>query len=318
MLLWKNRSVRFLVYLLILLFALETTDIIPVKKQGYNRLKSYNRHYTLKANQSDHYDIVAFGDSSVSTDISPEAMVASLPGLRPYNFAFPGLSMNKTMLMATEDRLDVTSPSKAILLGFSTHTLTDAEQVNNKYYYPFKNVPFTELLTIRLTGYDLLNPTSFDYLYWLWTQKSNPTKKKKEAKEQIIPIIHDDTGWFELESDVEKTEFSREDYVNKYKDIALGISPTVVSELLEQVRIWHQKGIRVFGFRVPLAPALIDISDEVDQFNQNQFVTDFMQSGGTWIPINSKGYKTVDGFHLSGREARRLSKDIAEVIKSKL
>ncbi|MBF0110141.1 MAG: hypothetical protein HQL76_13305 [Magnetococcales bacterium] len=304
-------TARVLFYLLAMILVVEDTDLLPVNNRGVsNKSESYNRHFTLKANNTRLHDLVIFGNSPVSTDFSPRDMETVLPGISIYNFGFPALSMNPVLLSATEKQVNPTSKVRAILLGFTPNTLTEADVYNERYYLPFKNVSFGDLMLIRYTGgFDYFLPTSFALLHSAWHKRHEPKSTTKELPAKVI--LHDDTGWWEYQTLKETDDISREDYINKYKAVALRVSPRVMEDVFTFVRRWSGEGFRVFGIRMPLAPSLSAIADEVSGFDQNAFSSAFIRAGGIWLDSDLGGYRSVDGFHMPGEEARRFSRDTA-------
>ncbi|MEO5348013.1 MAG: hypothetical protein H7834_16800, partial [Magnetococcus sp. YQC-9] len=305
--------VRTLIWLLLMVLALEMTHLLPVKKG--KKAVGYNRHFTLKANDPRRFDMILYGHSTANTDLDPDSMATALPDMRIFNFSFPGVSMNPVMFAALERMLDPHSVRKMILLAFTPDNLRAAESINEIYYYPYKNVSWLDLQLYRLNLYELFTPTSPEQLHKAWVERN---RKKESTTPPAKWIWHNDTGWLEVETQRSAgNHFSSHDYVKKYREFVndLRVSTPVMERLFEQIRQWRTQGIRVFGHRSPLPPALERIADEVSQFDEKGFVREFERAGGVWIEVDSNHYATWDGYHLRSEDARKLSGYLAEVIR---
>ncbi len=249
------------------------------------------------------YDLVVMGDSRVYRSISPQAMQAYLPGYRILNFGFSAGGLNSVMYAEAERRLDPGSDIRTIVLGVTPHALTPSTMDNAQY---------VRLLAMQRSYVDLLPLPVLDFF--------SPI-----APEDILAIVnppetHSDyyyqewfaDGW--IASNREPPDPSRG--LRAYSDIFDDnqVSSLLLEALYQQVAVWTQAGIQVYGFRVPTTTAMVELENASSGFDEEAFRIAFEDAGGIWFSFPVERYASYDSSHLHRDSAVLLSGDLAGCI----
>ena len=95
------------------------------------------------------------------------------------------------------------------------------------------------------------------------------------------------------------------------------VSAEMIEALLNTVRGWTARGIRVYGVRPPVSRALYNLENNISGFQEDSFRQQFAEAGGHWLHTENK-YPTYDGSHLNETSARQFSQDLAADIQRDL
>jgi hypothetical protein len=316
---WKERSFISLVLFipfLVLAIALKPRPVpvvvLPISSdQVHEGGAAGERFWVLKTHGNAKFDMVLMGDSRVYRGLSPEAMESVLSDYRIFNFGYSGGALDRVMFAAAERRLDPRSEHPSIVFGVTPLALTPYAARNDHYLQ------------------ELNRPADYIYLrlYWL------PLVHSLEALDiRTIPNVftgdskirmpggyyqefHDD-GWiasWSIPEDPSRTLPSFRDIFSRTP-----VSPRLVQDLMEQTRLWTSRGIRVYAFRVPSSPGMVELESQMSGFDEAGFIEQFEDVGGTWFSIPLEPYHSFDGSHLVKQSAQKLSVDLAKLIQESL
>lgn len=267
-----------------------------------------DRFWSLKANIKTKYNLIALGDSRTYRGISPADIENILPNIKAYNFGFSNGGLNATIFNAAEEKLIKSDSNKIILLGVTAFSINELSK-SNKHYLQELTRPKEEIFE-RIYFGKILN-------YFSPTTPEKIRDLINDIKPEINYIsIHHDNGWVESEKIPKDTMHAIPYYK---KDFSLHTTNyKLVDDLCHQIRLWDNKGIKVFAYRPPAAVPLITLEDSMGNYNESIIKQKIENAGGCWIYIDPTKYKTYDGSHLQKEDARRLSRDIASRIKGHL
>lgn len=266
------------------------------------------RFWVLKAQGTARFDVILMGDSRVYRGLSPQAMETILQGYRILNYGFSGGGLNAEMYAAAEGRLDPRSSKKSIVLGVTPLTLTTRAERNDHFQQEMLRPP--DYVFMHLYWMPLLNALAplgaQDFTSTLAAQNAHPNQ------EGYYLEFHDD-GWVASYT-IPESPLSA---LPSYRDIfsQTPVSPRLVQELVDQTRLWTQRGIQVYAFRVPSSQAMVDLENQMSGFDEAALVKAFEDAGGIWFSIPLAPYHSYDGNHLTKSSAEALSIDLAKLIK---
>lgn len=256
-----------------------------------------------KTHTRERFDIVLIGDSRLYRGVAPSVMRSVFPNMKILNFGYSSAGMSGQLLESGEEKLD-SGGQKIIVLGLTPYSLTASAALNEHFkgfkraiYWPFK-IPF-------LTTIVAPHETVWVITYLLGSKISD-----------YFQIPHPD-GW--IESDRPSVNFDEALKEYKHKFSKERISVEVQNEMLEQVRVWGRKGIKVFGFRPPASKSMEDLEDKLSGYDEARIKDLFLDSGGLWIDFPDRYfYETYDGSHLKAQSAQKLSLALAQYISEVL
>lgn len=247
-------------------------------------------------------DLLILGDSRSLMGLSPTVMAVDLPGVRIRNFGFSGVPYTPEYLNAAERAWDWKSGERAVLIGVTPQSLRNRPQENQ----------FSRSMAT-------LTPISRWMATWTgWAKRRWPPLTRVVFERVVLGQTvdcfrtrHHPDGWVEplVHGVTLKPQF--EDYreIQKYP-----ISEEFTQTLLDRVRTWTDRGIRVYGFRPPTCPQMEAVEND---FDEGQFVNDFVSAGGVWLEPSQQDLKTIDGSHLDTSSANlfstRIAKDLAAI-----
>ena len=266
----------------------------------------------------ERYDMVASGSSRINYGIDPESMQPYLPGLRIYNCAMFGGSINHEILEYLERRkIDWNSPrQRIVLLEISPRIMWDALRKNGSYR-SILNKPPDEIR--RLMAYSPDKRFSFHNFFMpMDRERWNMRQKRKNVTR---PHCHTDTGWYEVENLAITPEMSEASILKRlskanvmraHKD-NYNIDRSF-SEILEKTRAWSAKGVLVFGVEPPIDSRIKALEMELSDYDAKRVHALFQEAGGIMIPISNHYRAELDGSHLDSRQAKQFSAEIAKKI----
>lgn len=267
-----------------------------------------DRFWTFKVYDNKKYNFIILGDSRTYRGISPYEIENILPEFSVFNFAFSNGGLNPIIYKAAEAKLETNKESKIILLGVTALTINDISKSNEQYEKELKRSKKEVFKRIYFGKY-------LNYFSPVTPVMIKDLIKGTKPISNYISIYHDN-GWVESE----KFPIDTLEAFPSYKDdfTLHNTNYQLVDELCKQISLWESKGIKVFAFRPPAAQPLIALEDSLANYNESLIKQKIEMSGGHWIDINPVFYKTYDGSHLPNLEARKLSRYIANKIKTYL
>lgn len=251
-------------------------------------------------------DVVLAGDSRTMCGLSPAVMSNHLGGRTVRNFSFEGKRFDATYLQAVENVLAGRAGPPVIVLGITPMSLLGSGQEVDRFMQIRADLDRRSWLAEQLAEpLRWVEPMSTSQVVDLLTGD--------EESERDIRVYHPD-GWLETEHTPPRPDRT----LAHYRELFGGADRITyrhrTGELLDHVERWREQGIRVFAFRPPTPPAMLELENDLGEFDEPGFVRAFTRAGGTWLDVDPTAYATHDGSHLMIEPARRLSADLAERI----
>jgi len=268
--------------------------------------KLYPKQYwVLKSQWTKCADMVFAGDSRVYAGISPEHINTTVANQRIFNFGYSANGYSKKYLAAIDNLIAPESISKTIVLGIAPHTLTEETLTVNG----FTDHQYT-------SAYNIYMQTHWPrFMYFITPMSFKDIKHgliPKSQEKQFTREYHAN-GWIASKLTPENTVYEKK-YLKYFKENK--VSDRIINNVIHQVKLWHSQGIKVYAFRPPASPNMIQIEDNNSQFNQDQFIVKLSNAGGIWLDLNTTQYHTFDASHLTKLEAIRFSQDIGNLIST--
>jgi hypothetical protein len=257
-----------------------------------------------KSQWGPEYDIVLAGDSRTYCSTSPAVMSQSLGDYRIANFGFPAAGLIEVYLEAVERLLDPASPHRTVILGVTPHSLTPEATMENDFL-EIRNMHAVERQIHLRMGRFLHFLRPFNLM-----ELTNAVTGRKLG---IYQTFYPD-GWVAQR----RVPDNPMNDLNRYSEMFINneVDERSIDEALEFVRSWSSSGTRVYGFRPPTTPEMVELENEKSGFNHALFVTRFEEAGGTWLDLPLYGYHSHDGSHLREDAARVFSSDLAQALAS--
>jgi hypothetical protein len=240
----------------------------------------------------------------VNEGLSPGILTAELPGedWKGLNLAFNGGGLNSTIFEFADHRLDRDAARKIIVLGISPAQLTREGVKNEHFHSLLKRSPFVAAAYISfpvLTGLLMREEPDPQVLHYYGQHK-----------------FYDD-GW---EAALRLPNEYPEAWLPGFRRLFSihKVDPELQKAMMHQTRAWTESGIRVFAFRPPVSPAMLELENTRGPFDESAFAAAFKAHGGHWIEIDASQYRTYDNSHLPRSEAIRLSREIGRKIAAAL
>lgn len=264
-----------------------------------------HRHWIAKTRSSETYPIVFGGDSRVFRGLSPADFSEEFYGIESFNYAYWANGYGKGYLMGIEEKLDSTADFRLILLGLTPHSLTPKTAKSAHYHWEKSRSKEHVLQSLYLSKVqEVFAPYGALELVDKLTGKSKPNNYR---------ITYHSNGWVESYWMVPDTSHSARFYKDLFTDDP--VSQEVIDGLMEFVSRWTSEGIYVVAYRPPTSHTIRGYEHELGGFVESDFVEQFQNAGGFWIPVSPDDYQTFDGSHLEHQSAKRLSTDLAREIK---
>ena len=270
--------------------------------RGKDGTRAEKKFWRNKIIPLEKFDMVFLGDSRTLAAIDPACFDRVL-GVKSYNGAFTGGSLNKTILDHAEKVLLKTSGSRrAVIFGVTPMTMSNQSRVND-YFTSLSNQYKQKTKNNDLDIMDILF-------------SSIRTKELKDLfrKRNSDKVFHEN-GWLEKSSEV-KPKARRSNlhgyriYLNK-----IHFSEESMSEILHKVEQWKKQNITVFAFRPPTLPEMDKLENELGKCDFALFKKRLEASGGIWLDVAEREkYNSYDASHLERNDAMKLSADLADKI----
>ncbi|MGQ8337033.1 hypothetical protein ACUNWD_10825 [Sunxiuqinia sp. A32] len=288
--------------LIAMVISLLLSLVLPKDKEKYLKGQFWSR----KAFAPAKYDVLLMGDSRVYRGLNPEIMSTQLPELKIFNFGFSNGGLNPEMVKAAVSKLNKNSRHRIIVMGVTANSITGYTK-NNEQYFQELTRPREEVLE-----HLYLNPV----LYWF--SATSP----EEIRELFNPVkdstyYHSDyhlNGYVESDKfPIDTTEAIRS-YVDDFTNYK--VEPAAIDQLEKSIEKLTKRGIIVIAYRPPISKPLQELEDSLGKYNEEQIERAVEQAGGYWLQLNSTHYKTYDGSHLDKPSTEKLSKQLADEIRS--
>ena len=131
-----------------------------------------------------------------------------------------------------------------------------------------------------------------------------PVSDNKSTGFQYFEKFHD-SGWVASHTIPKDTSRALNSYRKSFSNNT--VSDQGIRKLLQQIKHWKDKGIKVYGFRPPTTRSMVLLEEELSGFNEEGFVRSFEAAGGIWLSFEEEYFNTYDGSHLHFEEAKKLS-----------
>lgn len=267
-----------------------------------------DRFWAMKLTWDRCADCVIAGDSRVCRDVAPPALASAFGERRVLNFAFDSSGYSRAYLRAIEDVLAPGGQRRTIILGITPYALTPAAVRNNEFERRRSSAPLRSMAGFYAT----------QWLRWVHPMRvdripaelaGHDGSREQWAKRDCT---YGPDGWIAMARHRGDSAMYVEQYRKAFEDNA--VDTQIIGTLLRYVRGWSADGIRVYGFRPPIAEPIFAVESAGSLFDEQGFVAGFERAGGVWIHVASTGYRTYDGSHLGRDEAVRLTRTLSREI----
>jgi len=286
----------FYVSIIVLILITFIISLRPLKRE--NEYKA-NKFWLNKTIAEPIYDIVIIGDSRIYRGISPKEIKKYLPNKNILNFGYSSARLSSLLFKQAEKKLLKTNKNKIIIIGISPNALISKA---------YENEHLTESLKkAHENKYEILYFN--DFLKYFEPIRGRDFRKDNSPK--YIEKYYND-GWIASDKELRDTN----EAIISYKDwfSKKSVSKKLINKLINQVGIWKNKNITVYGFYMPTSWSMKQIEDSLSGFNEEIFSAKFENAGGIWFHFN-KNYKSYDGSHLTEKSAIEFSNDLGKKIK---
>lgn len=254
------------------------------------------------------YDLIFLGDSRVLTGIDP-AVFENRLNCSAYNAAFAGGGLCEKIFRHTSQNLlsgKSICNSRVVVVGITPLTMSKDARKNSQF----------ELLKNKLQK---KSGNTFSEYVRIPFKKIRSKRIKEFFKRSASTRIYHKNGYLERFAKVSKKaqQSSLHTYTVFFKNYQY--SYRSINELCHWIRQWNKEGITVFAFRPPVNKAMDSLEDESGKFNFSTVRKVVEQAGGIWLFVDKRDkYNSYDSSHLASAEAARLSRDLADKIRSHL
>ena len=248
-----------------------------------------------KVHSKKHYDVLFAGDSRIYRGVDPKSVSEQLGGLEVINFGFSSGGYNDVMFNEINNRLKMNNETSIIVLGLTPYSLTPKAQ-ENQHFNQEKNRDRKEVLNRRfinpaLNFFDPIKPTDLIHI----------NKSPKGYQERFRSH-----GWVESRKTPFNPKAALPIYVKDFKDNL--VSKDVLESLYGQIKLWQEKGIEVFAFRMPTTLEMETLENAISGYREKEIKKGVEEAGGKWIYIKDRYlYISYDGSHLTDTSAKEFS-----------
>jgi hypothetical protein len=252
-----------------------------------------------KVEQPPVYEMVLAGDSRVLCDLSPAAM-SMVTMSKTLNFGFNFTGYESRYLDAVEAKLNPEARAREIVLGVTPRSLTPLNMRVSGFLEESER-PASERWANRYLGGVLSRVRPF-----LLGSIAGASAGRTSAR-SFYP-----DGLMSVELNPPDPEFD----LKTYRTIFVGnmVAESSVQQLLHRVRSWSDSGIRVYGFRPPVASRIFEAEESMSGFSEQRFVAGFEAAGGVWLRPDASGIALADGSHVTASSVPEFSRRLAATI----
>lgn len=267
-----------------------------------------NRYWIAKSSNQKTYPVVFGGDSRVFRGLSPDDFESELEGYNAHNYAYWSNGMGRIYLEGLEQKVDMDSDLKLIVLGITPHSLTPNAARCEHYIYEMSRSKEQVLQSLYLSRVqEVFAPYGALELIRKIGGKSKPSNYR---------ITYHQNGWVESHWIQPDTGYSAQFYEDIFTENR--VNGEVINGFMEYVERWSGMGIHVAAFRPPTSQTIRNLEHERGGFDEEDFIERFTSAGGIWIPLDNDAYQTFDGNHVEHLSAMRLSADLARSIRERI
>lgn len=296
----KERVVLFIPFLIV--FFVLFHEITPVSDA--HRVIENNSFWKKKTFDTNRYDLVVSGDSRIYRGISPGHMQTVLKDYSIINFGYGSAGYGELMLKEIDKRIDFSSGKKSVLLGVTPLSLTH-EGVMNWHLREELSTKREEILELiyfkKIKQYFI--PMTLEQLQ----SSINGKEFYDSRKQEYMP-----DGWVATVEEKPWADAALQHYQTRFTNNPVQEKNIVV--LLDQVKEWTSKGVKVYAMRPPTTHKLVALENEKSGFNEKEIKQRLNQAGAIWLDIDLDRYETTDGSHLQKSSAIEFSLDLASKI----
>ncbi len=253
---------------------------------------------------------VIAGDSRACRALVPNVLDKTHSRRRTLNFAFDSSGYSAAYLNAIEAVLDPHATERIVLLGITPYSLTPTALATNEFEYRRNWMPFQSMAGLYAKqSLRYVHPMRVDQAYddLIAAMPKAATNAERDRE------FHDD-GWLAMNRHDGRENVYAEHYRASFEGNT--VDSEIVEQLLQYVRDWREKGIRVIAFRPPVSEIILSIENEYSGFDESAFRAAFEAAGGRWIDIEPTRYVTYDGSHVGREEAERFTANLAKNLAS--
>ena len=264
-----------------------------------NDAYEFNRFWIEKTHGvgAQKFDVLICGDSRVYRGVSSRVIAEKLTDYSVFNLSYSSGSYSDFMLDYIEKHLNKGAKQPILILGITPYSLT-AKAAMDEHIRTELGRKKEEILEYRYfksvkNHFEALNLNTIMF------------KTREAPAAKYYQKYNYDEGWvasYKNPADPKAalTEYTRDFLNNK-------VSHELTTGLLHRISKWTDKGFRVYGFRPPSTTEMVALETKLSGFNESDFVKEFERSGGKWINLDTKEYRSYDGSHLDENSAIKLS-----------
>lgn len=273
-------------------------------KQDFEHIRN-RRYWIEKAQSKKKYTLLFAGDSRVFRGISPDDFEKALKGYKGYNLGFSSNGYSIEYMDEIERRLDCSVSKPIVVLGITAYGFTEKG---------FRSDHFkAERMRPREDVIQYMYLTSVNEYFARVSPLTLIRRMFNKPKPKNFQITYHYNGWME-------SYWIQPDTMNAYPVYQTIFNGNIckrdyIEVLLDRVNKWTEEGILVFGFRPPATHYLLQLEEQMGEFDARGFESEFQNAGGIWLTFPANKYNTFDGCHLDNASARKLSYDMGEKIK---
>ena len=270
-----------------------------------------DRFWAEKVHTHRRFNLILAGDSRIYRGFDPQTLEKKL---RPYeiealNFGFSAGGLNSVIYREIDEKLAPASDLRIVVLGVSPMSLTPLTR-KNEHYLQEKNRAFDEVflrrfIYPRLTFFEPISPIGLINSF------------RGEEKRTGYIESFETGGWVASNKIPPDPEDALDEYRREFEGNA--ISEASIEELMQQIRQWRRQGVLVYALRMPSTEKMEILENEMSGYNEEEIRRQVEAAGGEWLAVaNRFDYYSYDGSHLEKESARKISGEVAELIKNDL
>ena len=257
------------------------------------------RFWAVKSTAVHSYDAVVLGDSRAYRGLDPK-VIEEETGLRAINLGFSSAGFSRSLFALADRHLRTSGERRVVILAVTPFSFT-ARAARKQHILQWAGRSKAHLFEVAWLEH-LLIFLSPDALKAISPRPlSNP----------YFQTFHD-SGF--IESDRAKHEV--EEGVAAYREqfAQHKVSRKVIDGLMEQIGAWQGQGIRVVAYRPPVSSGVRRIEDAQSGWDDQVWKAELDAFGVRWTDFGAGRFEAYDGSHLTGPEARRLTREVVRIL----
>lgn len=305
-----------------MVFAIAAAILVAVTRTDIQFARAPDWYWRMKVEWTDRADIVLAGDSRVYRGLDPDIFEQALPELRAVNFGFSSTNWSKGYFDRIDQVLGKNGGAKWIVLGVSPNSLRRTTYMSgtkfedNGFGSALRDSTESRLSVAFMRNLDAvlygLRPFNMDY--W-WAAKTGTASEFALVPDDQYLQRFELSGW--VASDFVERDPQRHTNSSTGDRHPSKIDNGTYSELLAAIRIWTKDGKNVIAFRPPVSAATFELETTETGYPEQSIAEDMARAGAIWIDLDIKDYISYDGSHIEAGSARKLSRQLAEIMAAK-